>query len=118
MGQQAVKTGPDAERAEYVVADGQPQHAPPTKKVGDEGQRNQQMKETDAEHVRPDDAALRIHLRRARNVSPQGRRGHELVELAARCSVVLDGEMCGQQRRIGPLLRLSGRRHELRQSRR
>ena len=72
MREQPMKAGADAHRAEDVVPDRQPQHAPPTEEVGQERQRNQQVKQRDADDVRPDDAALGIDQRRPREWPQRG----------------------------------------------
>ena len=56
--EQAMKAGPDSQRAEDVIPNRQPQHAPPAEEVGQERQRNQQMKKRHAEDIRPDDPAF------------------------------------------------------------
>src|SRR4051812_371275 len=67
--QQSMKAGADTHRAEDIVADRQPKQAPPTKNVGQECQRNQQMKRYDADDVRPDNAALVIDQLWPRNAT-------------------------------------------------
>src|SRR4051812_26610272 len=60
MRQQPVKAGADAHRTKNIVADWQPQQAPPAEDVWQECQRNQQMKQSDGNDVRPDDATFVI----------------------------------------------------------
>ena len=45
MREQPMVAGADAHRAEDVISDRQPQHAPPTEDIRQERQRNQQMKQ-------------------------------------------------------------------------
>src|SRR5262245_7749424 len=67
VSEQAMKAGADSERAKDVVADREPQHTPPTEEVRHESERNQQMEESNAEDVGPDDPALLVDQRRSRD---------------------------------------------------
>ena len=64
MREQPMVAGADAHRTEDEISHRQPDDAPPTEDVRQKRQRNQQMKQRDADDVRPNDAALGIdHLR-------------------------------------------------------
>src|SRR5690242_2874128 len=89
MREQSMEASADTHRTEDVVANGQPQHTPPTENIRQEGKWNQQMKEHDTDNVRPDDPAFIIDQCRswdspAANRSRRRIAGDQFIQTIAR----------------------------------